>query len=134
MVSAAPETASRRYAAMLLFQFRVRSGQADDRRRKCEKRLIVIEAPDARTALRRAKQRGRQARHRYRNGQGGMVYFEFVGVLDLLHLGSECEPDEVWYDICEMVKPMERRKDLVPPESQLCALVEEGGPRRQAAP
>jgi len=26
-------------------------------------------------------------------------HLEFVGVLDLLDLGPECGPDEVWYDI-----------------------------------
>ena len=53
------------------------------------------------------------------------IGFELVGVLDLLYLSAACEPDEVWYDICEMVEPMERKERLIPPESELQAIAEE---------
>jgi hypothetical protein len=115
-----------RFAALLLFQFRVETGGGSNRRRTCEKRLLLLRTANARAALRLAKQRGRQAQHRYRNDAGGVVHFEFVGVLDLLHLGIECEPDEVWYDICEMLEPMERRDRILPPEESLQAFTEEG--------
>jgi hypothetical protein len=49
------------------------------------------------------------------------VRFEFVGVLDLLELGLECEADEVWYDTRQMLTPMERRESLIPPERELSA-------------
>src|SRR5437867_3345805 len=49
-------------------------------------------------------------------------HLEFVGVLDLLDLGPECGPDEVWYDIVQILRPVERRAQLVPRPSQLTAL------------
>jgi Domain of unknown function (DUF4288) len=116
---------SDRFAALLLFQFRVVVDGKVSRRRTCEKRLIVFEAVDARAALRTAKRRGRQAQHTYENHPGGRVYFEFVGILDLLRLGIECGPDEMWYDICELLEPMERRERILPPESALQAFTKE---------
>ena len=113
-----------RYAAMLLFQFRVVTAGRSDRRRTCERRLIVFEATGARDALRHAKQRGRAGKYSYRNAAGGTVHFEFVGVQDLLRLGPECGPDEVWYDVVELMTPMERRARLIPPEAELCAMAE----------
>lgn len=112
-------TDGQRYAAMLLFQFRVVTSGVSNSRRLCEKRLILLTAPDGRAALKTAKCRGRKAQHSYLNGDGGRVRFEFVGVLDLLHLGVECEPDEVYYQLCRHTKPMERRAKLLPPESRL---------------
>ena len=126
---AVPE--DRRYAAMLLFQFRVVTAGASNKRRLCEKRLILFAAPDGRSALREAKKRGRAAQYKYLNGEGGQVRFEFVGVLDLLHLGVECEPDEVYYQLLRLHEPMERRGRLLPPESRLQGVAED---QRQAEP
>ena len=115
----------RHYSALLVFQFRVEyAGKSPWKRRLCEKRLILIEAPHAKAALRSAKRFGKQAQHTYGNSDGGTVHFEFIGVLDLLHLGIECEENEVWYDVFEMVEPMER-KDRLPLESDLRAIVHE---------
>jgi hypothetical protein len=50
------------------------------------------------------------------------VHFRFVGVLDLCHLGVECEPNEVWYSIGQRLRPMERRRALVPKAAQLSAI------------
>ena len=112
----------RRYSAALLFQFRVVVDGSSGKRRLCEKRIIHFPARDARSALTHAKKRGREAEHRYRNNHGNLVYFEFIGVRDLIGCDAACEPDEVWYQIVEMVKLMERRKKLIPPESQLSAI------------
>jgi hypothetical protein len=107
---------------MLLFQFRVVMAGVSNKRRLCEKRLILLDAADGQEALRAAKRRGRQAQHKYLNGTGGRVHFEFVGVLDLLRLGPECEADGVWYDLVRLVEPMERRARLLPSESRLQAI------------
>lgn len=115
-----------RFAALLLFQFRVVEDGISNRRRLCEKRLLLLQAPGARAALRLAKRRGRQAQYHYGNATEGVVHFEFVGVIDLLRLGVECEPDEVWYGICEMLEPMERRERVISPEKDLQAIAEEG--------
>lgn len=111
-----------RYAAKLFFQFRVVVNGDSGIRRLCEERMIVFWAKSARSALAEAKRRGRAAQHRYRNDEGNPVHFEFVGVMDLLELGVECDSDEVWYDIVERVKPMERKAQLLPPEKMLNAI------------
>jgi hypothetical protein len=111
-----------RYSAALLFQYRVMVNRSPGKRRLCEKRIIHFRASDARSALAHAKRRGKEAEHHYRNNEGNPVFFEFVGVRDLIGCDPACEPDEVWYQTVEMVQPMERRRQLIPPESQLCAI------------
>jgi len=110
-----------RYAAKLLFQFRVVSPRPAVRR-LCEERIIVFRAKGPAAALAEAKRRGRVGEHAYRNNLGQPVYFEFVGIFDLLELGSEYRQDEVWYDLVERVRPMERRREIVPPEVSLRAM------------
>jgi len=34
-----------------------------------------------------------------------------------------CEPDEEPYEIVEMLKPIGRRTRMIPPESQLCVIL-----------
>jgi hypothetical protein len=126
------ESEEGRFAATLLFQYRVTVGGQDNRNRTCEKRMLLLRAFDAKSALRAAKERGRAAEHRYENTEGNPVHFEFVGVIDLLHLGLECEPDEVWYDIVTIRQPMERKETLVPKPAELAAIANErrGAKRR----
>ena len=112
----------KRYSAALLFQYRVVADGVANRRRTCEKRIIHFQATDGRSALRHAKKRGRQAEHRWKNKDGCRVFFEFVGVRDLIGCDPACGPDEVWYQIVELMTPMERRSRLIPPESKLCAI------------
>lgn len=126
------ESHERRYAAKLLFQFRVTYGVTSGAMRLCEERIVVIRAPTARKALAAAKRKGRAARVTYRNDEGGTVHFEFVGIMDLLHLGTECGEDEVWYDITRRKLPMERAAAILPPESELNAIL--GERRRTSAP
>jgi hypothetical protein len=45
--------------------------------------------------------------------------------MDLLRLGSECEEEEVWYDITERLLPMERSARLIPLARALNAIREE---------
>ncbi len=112
-----------KYAAKLLFQFRVTDtdGQSNVMR-TCEERIVLVLAPTARKALALAKRRGKAAQHRYKNDRGSDVHFEFVGVMDLLHLGVECGDDEVWYDITQRKLPMERAAAILPAESELNAI------------
>lgn len=119
-------TEDSRFAAKLLFQFRVDSGDTPSVMRRCEERIILIHAPTAKKALAAAKRRGRSAQHNYVNDAGRKVYFEFVGLMDLLHLGVECEEDEVWYDITHRKLPMERADSILPPENQLNAIRTDG--------
>ncbi|MFT3898069.1 MAG: DUF4288 domain-containing protein [Thermomonas sp.] len=114
--------ATQRFAAKLLFQFRVMIGDDPGKRRLCEERIVLIEAASAKAALAEAKRIGKKARQKYKNTDGNDVYFEFVGILDLMHLGVECEPNEVWYDIKEMPTPMERAGKILPKEKDLSAI------------
>ena len=107
---------------MLLFQFRVMINGNPGIRRICEKRLINFRSETGQKALAEAKRRGRAAQFSYRNSDGNRVHFDFIGVQDLLYLGIECEADEVWYDIVNLMKPMERKRDLIPKPSKLAAI------------
>jgi hypothetical protein len=108
-----------RFAAKLLFQFRVRVDGESGKRRICEERIVVLQAKASKQALAQAKKKGKAAEFHYRNSDGNPVHFEFVGVLDFRHLGIECGADEVWYDIVQRLRPSERKKKLIPPDSFL---------------
>ena len=120
---AAGKLPARRYAAKLLFQYRIGPRSSKRQRRSCEERIVLLTAPYAELALREAKRRGRKAQHHYRNIQGGMVYCEFIGVLELLGLEAACEPDEVWYETSSRMSPMERKAAILPKERRLRAIL-----------
>jgi hypothetical protein len=84
--------------------------------------MIVVKAASAQEALRLAKRHARQRHFTMNLTNGARLAFEFVGVRDLLHLGVECEPEEVWYDILQLVRPMERRRQIIPREADLNAI------------
>ena len=111
-----------RFAAKLLFQYRVVADGQSNVMRTCEERIVLFEASTARAALKLAKKHGNDAQHRYENGEGGFVHFEFVGVMDLLHLGAECEEGEVWYEISRRKLPKERAGTILPKEAELNAV------------
>jgi Domain of unknown function (DUF4288) len=108
-----------RFAAKLLFQFRIDIGRASAKRRTCEERIINYLASDADGAVGYANAYGRRAQHAFVNDDGNPVLFEFVGVMDIAHLGIECGPEEVWYDIRERLAPRERSSKLVLSRRQL---------------
>jgi hypothetical protein len=125
-------TAATRYTAKLLFQYRVLVSGKPNIMRTCEERMIVLRARTARNALAAAKLRGKRAEFQQTNPVGNKVFFEFVGVLDLLQLGPECEKDEVWYDIKVIRQPTERSKKVIPPERKLNAIYWAGGATKPA--
>jgi hypothetical protein len=92
------------------------------KRRTCEERIVTISSRDGMTALREAKRQGRVAQHKYKNSDGNFVHFDFIGVMELLRLDTACEPNEVWYDITERLRPMERRASVLPSERRLSAI------------
>jgi hypothetical protein len=108
-----------RFAAKLLFQFRVDFDGDSGKRRLCEERIINFSARSSREALHKAKCRGKKGEHSYKNSDGNTVAFEFVGILDLMSLGVEAEADEVWYDIRERLLPKERRHEIIPTDEVL---------------
>lgn len=112
----------KRYAAKLFFQYRVDLGTETGTRRICEERIVVFKAASATSALSKAKRRGSEAAYDYDNDEGNRVYFEFIGVRELLSLDPECADDEVWYEIVKRVSPLERREVFIPHENELSAI------------
>jgi hypothetical protein len=112
----------KRFAAKLLFQFRVTVDGSYGRRRICEERIIIFQARSATQALALAKKKGRNGQYCYMNSDGNPVDFQFIGVMELKKLDPVCEADEVWYEITERLLPMERAKRLIPPEDRLEAI------------
>jgi hypothetical protein len=113
-----------RFAAKLLFQFRVELSGDSGKRRTCEERIINFTARSSRDALRKAKRRGQAGEYRYKNSDGNTVSFEFIGVMGLLDLGWEVEADEAWYEIRERLLPMERRDKIIPTDRVLLRRLE----------
>ncbi len=109
----------KRFAAKLLFQFRVDVNGDPGKRRLCEERIVIFKARSAKSAMTTAKRKGRADEHDYLNCDGNRVYFELIGVMDLLELGVECEADEVWYELHYRNLPMERREQLIPADEKL---------------
>lgn len=120
----------KKYAAKLLFQWRVEIDGVSDKMRTCEIRIITLEEKSAQHALSKAKEEARKSEfvapnEVYSDEHNCDCYqhFEFIGVLDLLHLGIEADENEVWYDVKKMLNPMERKSDLIPSEEGLNAIV-----------
>ena len=111
-----------RFAAKLLYQFRVEYEGVSDMMRLCEERIVSIPAKTPRLALAVAKRRGKSDQHVYKNDAGANVHIEFVGVMDLLHLGVECQDGDVWYELTKRKMPMEHASKLIPAEEDLSAI------------
>jgi len=113
----------KRYSAKLLFQYRADLGAGkSDIMRRCEERLIILPARNAQSALHKAKSHGKRHEFAATAEAGNPILFEFVGVMDLLEIGIECLPEEVWYNISTRKLPMERRNKIIPPEARLNAI------------
>lgn len=121
-MSVGRSTEQLRFAAKLMFQFRVVANGETNVMRLCEERILILHATTARKALALAKRRGKSSQHSYKNDSGALVHFDFIGVMDLLHLGIECDDDEVWYDIALRKLPSERAASMIPQESDLNAI------------
>lgn len=112
-----------RYSAKLLFQFRADLGEGrSDIMRRCEERIVVVQARSADSALRKVKAYAKKAEFQGEAEAGNPIFFEFIGVMDLLELGVEAGAKEVWYDIVTRKQPSERREVFIPPESHLSAI------------
>ena len=110
---------TKRFAAKLLFQFRVVVDGEASKRRLCEERIVLFKAASAGRALAAAKRKGRSAEYDYANDEGNPVHFEFIGVVDLLCLDPVCEADEVWFDVRTVLTPMERKHQILPTDNEL---------------
>lgn len=110
------------YAAKLLFQFRVETKRKRYARRVCEERVILMRARSAKQALSKAKRYG--AAESFTDArEGRRIFFELVGVVDLdtVFADFDEDPTEVWYELRERLRPMERRRELLVEEKHMRA-------------
>jgi Domain of unknown function (DUF4288) len=125
----AKEQLKGKYAAKLLFQYRIVKKIGYDKKRLCEESIVQFEATAPKDAVRKAKSIGKTWQFKYKNTHGNFVRFEFVGILELRAMGDELEKYQVWYEFKELVEPMERKRKILPNESQLAAIREIYGAR-----
>ena len=104
-----------RYATKLLFDWYPDPVTGNRVMRLSEERIVVFAARSARTAVERARRLGKQAELRYDSGHR----LRFVGILQLMELGVECAPGEVWWESRRRRRAKERAKTLVPAEKTL---------------
>lgn len=110
-----------KYAAMLMFQFRVDTPDQKPKKRVCEKRIINFQENTPDSAYEFAVNYGKECEFDYENDDGNTVFFEFIGIIDLMVLGAECGDLDVWYDVVEHLEPMERKDKFVPSKNKLSA-------------
>lgn len=109
-----------RYAAKLLFQYRF-PNEPQNCYRTVEEKLVGTEADSAKSAYDFFRERGSIDARQFTNDDGLVVRFEFIGILEMIHLGEEADEDEWWYSVRRMKAPMERRSRLIPNASELSA-------------
>lgn len=111
------------YGAKLLFQWRVVENGKVKQRRLCEERVILVRARSPQDALARAKRYGASESFEDPRPRGRKVFFEFVGVIDLdsVLVDFTEHPTEVWYELRERFRPMERKRRLLVPETRMRA-------------
>lgn len=110
---------NKNYSVKLMFQFRVVIDNSSNKRRMVEEKIVVFRAQNENDLLIKANKRGKEDEYSYTNDDGNKVYYEFIGILDAMEHGIECEKDEVWFEFKDMLNPSERKKDLLPTKSQL---------------
>jgi len=103
-----------RYSVKLLFQFRVLITNCDSKFRTCEERIILFTIDNKKDIIEIAHKRGYEEEFNYINDDGNKVFYEFIGIVDICHLGIETNNDEVWYDIKTLLTPMERKEKILP--------------------
>jgi len=103
-----------RYAVKLLFQFRI-GFVSHCKMRTCEEKIVLFQVDKIHDdIIQIANNRGQEDEFNYIDDNDEVVYYEFIGIVDICHLGIEVEEDEVWYDIKTLLNPMERKNKLLP--------------------
>ena len=83
----------------------------------CEKRIVLLQAPNALEAVRKAKRYGRGHQLSYRNADGRRFRIRFLGLVDVLPL-EHGQADEVYYSLFRTSRPARYLRD----ESRFAAL------------
>ena len=107
-----------KYAALLLFQFRVVTDGKSNRKRICEERIVHLFCGTPEEAIKLAQERGKDEEFDYEDDKRH-IFFEFIGVVELVDLISLDGEDEVWSRLVEKVYPLERKDKLIPKVEKL---------------
>ncbi|MEX0641201.1 MAG: DUF4288 domain-containing protein [Pirellulales bacterium] len=116
-----------RYSAKLTFWYD--DGQ-DRSLAVCEERIVTFDARGSKEAMKVAKRSGKQSEYKFGNESGKTIAFRFVGIMDILQLGIECQEGEVWYDVSK--KKLSRVKASVLSDDQMLSQLETGNGVRTA--
>jgi len=84
----------KRFASKLLFDWYPDPVTGSRFKRLFEERIVVFEAKSANAAVAMAKRLGERSEVRYESGHR----LRFVGLLQLMELGTECAEGEVWWE------------------------------------
>jgi len=106
------------YAVCLLFQFKTELNNKVNKRRVCEERIYHINCNNAEDAYQKAINIGKNEEFYYMKDKK-KVYFEFIGIIDLIELSELEEKNVVWSRYIEKVTPMERKDKIIPPKDKL---------------
>lgn len=71
-------------------------------------RILHFPKGTRKNAIAQATQRGQDSEHTFENDLKQQVHYRFDGIKDVLELGVEADPDEVWYEVID-IKPKKRK-------------------------
>ena len=108
----------KKYSVKLLFQYRIDT-KPSEKMRTCEEKILLFNLKENKNIITVSLEEAKKQEFDFVNDNQDKVYFEFIGIVDICHLGIEVEKNEVWYDVKTMLTPMERKDKLLPSLEQL---------------
>ncbi len=107
------------YSCKLLFQWNpFKDGEAFRKRRVCEEKIYSYPSKSPEDALAKAKALGEEECFDHETEEGH-VYYQFVGVIELIQLIDYNEGTELWYEMSEKLIKDGNFEYLVPKEKEL---------------
>lgn len=107
-----------RYAVELLFEFDKKfQGQAVQKKRICERKIIVFHADSDEDAYCESLKRGKDEEFSFID-DGYEVFYNCLGITELISLEDE-DDDVVWWSFEEKLNPHKRKQDLIPSKEKL---------------
>jgi len=91
--------------------------------RRCEEKTLIFTIKNSEDIISLSIESAKKLEFNYINNCNKKVFFEYIGILDICHLGIEIEDNEVWYNIKTMLTPMERKDKILPNINQLKRII-----------
>ena len=114
------------YSAKMLWQYRIEKGNESKKVRACEEQVVLFKAQSDSKAYSKANKFGKSEEHQVDVdvSRGVKMYFEFVGIRELVELSDwdesgEEEFREVFFEVKDMLEPKERAAKIIPPKGEL---------------